>query len=106
MLRDPRQYPDPFVFNPERFLTREGTINKSVRHPATIVFGFGRRICPGRYMAMNSLWITIASVLTCFVIEPDGPLVRLPNDPDGYTSGIIRYVSIVGFVVCSSRGLK
>ncbi len=40
-MRDPVEYPDPDVFNPDRFI-RDGVINPNVREP-TIVFGVGRR---------------------------------------------------------------
>ncbi|KAF9035264.1 cytochrome P450 [Panaeolus papilionaceus] len=43
MAHDPEFYPDPFRFNPERFLPQEG--GKLERDPRTIVFGFGRRMC-------------------------------------------------------------
>ncbi|KAI0318125.1 cytochrome P450, partial [Amylostereum chailletii] len=41
-------YPDPMSFKPERFLHGE-----KVREPNTIAFGWGRRICPGRFLAEN-----------------------------------------------------
>jgi len=32
------------------------------------MFGFGRRICPGKYMAHSTVWVAIASILTVFDI--------------------------------------
>lgn len=44
MLHDEKVYPDPFQFKPERFLTADGlTMDKSVKDPGDIVWGFGRR---------------------------------------------------------------
>jgi cytochrome P450 len=40
--RDPRNYKDPFVFNPSRFLGSEPELD-----PNEYVFGFGRRVCSG-----------------------------------------------------------
>ncbi|KAJ7439299.1 cytochrome P450 [Mycena latifolia] len=37
--------------------------------PEMAAFGFGRRICPGRHLAMSSLWITIASILATMDIQ-------------------------------------
>ncbi|KAJ7110411.1 cytochrome P450 [Mycena epipterygia] len=66
ILHNEEMYPEPSAFNPERFL-RDGKPNPDVRDPQA-AFGFGRRICPGRHMAMSLVWITIASVLAGFDI--------------------------------------
>ncbi|TBU23430.1 cytochrome P450 [Dichomitus squalens] len=66
--RDERVYPNPESFNPERFL-KNGKINTEVRDPNTFVFGYGRRICPGRHFAEASLFIMIASVLHTLTID-------------------------------------
>jgi hypothetical protein len=42
ILHDPKEYPDPEVFRPERFLNPDGTLNPSVRDPLVAAFGFGR----------------------------------------------------------------
>lgn len=39
------------------------------RDPRKFVFGYGRRICPGRYVADNALFVTIAQVLTMIDIR-------------------------------------
>jgi cytochrome P450 len=60
-LRDPNTYKDPEVFNPERFLG-----DYPEPDPRRAVFGFGRRICPGRYLADSTLFLACASVLSTF----------------------------------------
>lgn len=42
MLHNNEDYPNPDVFNPDRFL-KDGKLDSSVRDPTTISFGFGRR---------------------------------------------------------------
>ncbi|TDL20320.1 cytochrome P450 [Rickenella mellea] len=62
ILNDETADSDPLAYNPERFL-KNGQIDPTVRDCAA-AFGFGRRICPGRYMALNGAFITIASILS------------------------------------------
>ena len=83
VLHDESVFPEPGQFRPERFL------DPNVKLPEA-VFGFGRRICPGRYMARSSIWITVASVLAAFEIGPvtDGDGVPLIPRED-YTPGVI-----------------
>jgi cytochrome P450 len=51
-------------------------------------FGFGARLCPGRFFALRSIWANMAGILAAFDITPtkDGPPAR------EYTSGMISYV--------------
>ena len=42
VCRDPEMYPDPEVFNPDRFL-KDGKINPLVFNPEDRIFGSGRR---------------------------------------------------------------
>ncbi|KAJ7496489.1 cytochrome P450 [Mycena latifolia] len=66
ILNDEDVYPDPDTFKPERFL---GDEYPTVQDPEMAAFGFGRRICPGRHLAVSSLWITIASILATMDIQ-------------------------------------
>ncbi|PAV17224.1 cytochrome P450 [Pyrrhoderma noxium] len=65
--RDPRVYPEPEEFGPDRWLPETG--KEPPLDILKLVFGIGRRICPGRFMASNSFFLTIASVLATFDIE-------------------------------------
>ncbi|KAJ7189236.1 cytochrome P450 [Mycena filopes] len=67
ILNDETVYPQPQAFNPNRFLLANGKPNPDVREPQA-AFGFGRRICPGRYMATSAVWIAVASILAAFEI--------------------------------------
>ncbi|TFK18386.1 cytochrome P450 98A3 [Coprinopsis marcescibilis] len=65
IMHDPENYDDPHEFRPERFL-KNGKIDPSVMDPETAIFGFGRRICPGRHLSNASFGVMLASVLAVF----------------------------------------
>ncbi|ESK85761.1 cytochrome p450 [Moniliophthora roreri MCA 2997] len=69
-----------FLDNLQWFLTPDGKLDPNVTDPALFVFGFGKRICPGRHMAYASAWSVISSILTVFNIEKatnsDGSVVE------------------------------
>ncbi|KAH7928202.1 cytochrome P450 [Leucogyrophana mollusca] len=60
MAKDNNVYSDPAQFNPERHITRDGRLSETF---TDVSWGFGRRVCPGRYLADASVWIAIASIL-------------------------------------------
>ncbi|KAH9913262.1 uncharacterized protein B0H18DRAFT_1126463 [Fomitopsis serialis] len=63
MTRNVEQYSDAEAFRPERFLSPE------IEEPRNIVFGYGRRLCPGRLFADTTLFLAIASVAATLNIE-------------------------------------
>lgn len=76
MRNDSSMYQAPPEFRPERWLngkTQSGN------------FGYGRRICPGRFIARNSLAIAISRLLWGFNITGKHMLV----DEDSFTSGFV-----------------
>ncbi|KAG6908814.1 hypothetical protein DXG01_003167 [Tephrocybe rancida] len=70
MLHDEAIYPEPFEFIPDRFM-KGGKLNREVRDPSHAAFGFGRRICPGRYMVQSAVWIAVASLVAAFDITKE-----------------------------------
>ncbi|KAK7048444.1 cytochrome P450 [Favolaschia claudopus] len=66
MTHDESVYTNPDEFRPERFLDKDGQLNSDDR---VLGFGFGRRICAGRYAADAVNWLAIVSTLSIFDIE-------------------------------------
>jgi cytochrome P450 len=103
MLHDESIYANPFEFNPDRFINpKTGEIDYTrARDPGHACFGFGRRICPGRVMAFESLWLSIASLIATFEFEKAKEKVTLPSGEEvertielnhEYTSGLVTWV--------------
>ncbi|KAJ7181739.1 cytochrome P450 [Mycena crocata] len=69
ILHDPDMYPEPLAFNPQRFAP-ENQVNGINQMPDP-AFGFGRRLCPGRHLAFDTLWIVVATVLTVYDISKE-----------------------------------
>ncbi|KAF5365968.1 hypothetical protein D9758_006614 [Tetrapyrgos nigripes] len=96
ILHDENIYPDPHTFSPDRFLRTEpqrGAL--SVKHsvnpdPELYAFGFGRRICPGRHLALDTSWLVLACILaTCNItrISNDKPEIDpIADFADGLTA--------------------
>ncbi|KAG6840387.1 hypothetical protein C0991_007048, partial [Blastosporella zonata] len=96
ILHDPRTFPNPDTFNPDRFLhsnNPEGCApDFSPLDPLSVTFGYGRRICPGRYMAEAQLWISIACILSVFDIARGVDEMGNTVEPKAaFTSGLIRH---------------
>ena len=64
ILHDPETYPDPEEFKPERFLNEDGTVRDDPT--LSLVFGAGKRICPGRHFVDATVFIVTSSVLSAF----------------------------------------
>ncbi|KAG0708159.1 cytochrome P450 [Suillus ampliporus] len=89
LSRDERVYPDASRFDPQRHLTSEGKL-KDDSLAGHFGFGFGRRICPGRYFAELSLWAAMVSMLSTIRITKakDSEGIDIPVIPE-YTTGLI-----------------
>ncbi|TFY56486.1 hypothetical protein EVJ58_g7609 [Rhodofomes roseus] len=68
MLRDPEVYSEPDLFRPERFWALSSEESERT-DPRNIVFGHGRRICPGRRFADAGVWLAIAGMVATFHIQ-------------------------------------
>ncbi|KAF8642415.1 hypothetical protein AX16_009680 [Volvariella volvacea WC 439] len=91
MLHDPVQYPEPFRFRPERYMDRERNVNDGINRHPDAAFGFGRRACPGRWFAFDSLWIAVASILSVFdvlkAVDEEGNTIEPQIQ---YSSALLR----------------
>ncbi|XP_013142503.1 PREDICTED: cytochrome P450 6k1-like [Papilio polytes] len=78
MRYDPQVYPEPDKFIPERFLTDDGQVKKSI---GFLPFGAGPRNCIGQRFALLNLRHAIASVILKYRLQPlpdaDPPSERL-----------------------------
>ncbi|KAK7025110.1 cytochrome P450 monooxygenase 67 [Favolaschia claudopus] len=90
MLHDPEVYTDPDEFNPDRFIAKEA--QQAAPDPARAAFGFGRRICPGRYFADDSIWIAISNILQVFTISS----VDIEETDIQWSSGLVSVPSAFG----------
>ncbi|KAJ8468347.1 hypothetical protein ONZ45_g17274 [Pleurotus djamor] len=90
ILHDPQQYPDPKKFNPRRFEDKKRNIEQSINPLPDAAFGFGRRVCPGRFLALDSIWMVIATVLSVYQITKASDAHGKAIEPEiSYTPGLI-----------------
>lgn len=66
--RDPRWWPEPEAFNPERFLRED-----DARRLAYLPFGIGQRMCIGREMALLEGAVALARIAQRMELTPTGP---------------------------------
>lgn len=85
LQHDPRVWPDPDEFRPERFLSGGPMVDADVRTGKSfeiLPFGSGRRICPAPETAMRILYLTLARVIQGFGLNtPDGGPVDMTEGP-------------------------
>lgn len=63
IMRDPKLYQNPHIFNPDRFLTPTPEPD-----PRRFLFGFGRRVCPGQHVANNGAFTLCAAFMSVFSV--------------------------------------
>jgi len=95
MNHDPEVYGENAAhFDPARHLDANGDVKsgRSDVKEGHVSYGFGRRDCPGRHLANNSLFIDIAIILWAskIVRKKDASGKMLPLNVDGFVDkGII-----------------
>jgi len=81
--RNEREWPEPFTFDPNRFLTVDGKLVKPGHHRAYLPFSAGRRICLAESLAKIELFLVIAQMISQFrfVQAPGHPLPSMTGVP-------------------------
>ena len=110
--RDPEIYgPDAAHFNPARFLDANGEVTScapETREEGHVTYGFGRRVCVGKHVANNSLFIDFAMMLWACRIElgkdESGTVTQI--DVDGcMEDGLVVWVFFLRSSVVEPSGL-
>ncbi|KAF7535862.1 hypothetical protein G7054_g5007 [Neopestalotiopsis clavispora] len=81
MHHDPERHPDPGTFNPDRYLhdNLSSADSSNLADPYQRdhwIFGAGRRICPGMWVAEREIWLAISRLIWAFDLEalPERPI--------------------------------
>lgn len=89
ITRNEAVYSEPEAFRPERFIKDDGTL---IDDNMSYVFGFGRRICPGKLIADAVLWLMITSVLATFNIskakDEEGNVIDVDAGTNRFTDAV------------------
>ncbi|KAK7029429.1 hypothetical protein VNI00_014683 [Paramarasmius palmivorus] len=94
ITHDPEVYPNPDEFKPDRHLGDNTQLD-----PFKLVFGFGKRVCPGENLARRSLFLAIANILAVFNLEKEvnekGDIIEPPMEFHGGTTSVsYRHVNL------------
>ncbi|KAI6146092.1 cytochrome P450-like protein [Pisolithus tinctorius] len=83
---------DPERFDPGSHLTPEGQLATQAKQNNSPFFGFGRRICPGRFFADIALSAAAAMILSAFRFEKakDASGKAIPVEP-AFVSGQVSH---------------
>lgn len=96
LQHDPKLYPDPLKYNPDRFLDRPLLATSyagsgDYENRDHYAYGAGRRICVGIHLAERTQWRITARLLWAFDIKPmvDEKGKEIELDTDAYESGFL-----------------
>jgi cytochrome P450 len=81
MARDPRNFAEPDVFKPERWLNKDDPVIESMKG---FNFSVGPRMCIGITLAYMEMRIVLAKLVFAFDWELADPIVDLINDSNMY----------------------
>lgn len=88
MTHDPEIYAEPAEFMPERYENSDA----AMKQVTDLVFGFGRRTCPGMQFAEGSIFAVIATTLATCDVTPELDASGKPILPElVWTDGVICF---------------
>uniref|UniRef100_A0A1B6H6M0 Cytochrome P450 n=1 Tax=Homalodisca liturata TaxID=320908 RepID=A0A1B6H6M0_9HEMI len=91
--RNPEYFESPEVYLPERWLRTKQQRSLNLHPYASLPFGHGPRVCPGKHLAMSEMAVLIAAILDKYILkscsEEDIGMVfrmnRIPEKPVNVT---------------------
>ncbi|KAK0458198.1 cytochrome P450 [Desarmillaria tabescens] len=69
VTRNERWFSDRETYNLEQYLSRDR--ESQIPELTSLSFGFGRRVCPGSYLAVDTVWIAVAMTLATCTVSPE-----------------------------------
>ncbi len=107
LAHDERYWKNPWKFNPDNFLDRNGEVVPSdhLNRKRLLSFGAGRRVCIGEVLGKSRLFLLITSILQNFEISP-APGKKKPNHDcrGNFVGGLISRPEDYEILICSRSG--
>ncbi|EJT98942.1 cytochrome P450 [Dacryopinax primogenitus] len=85
LAREEREFPAAAEFQPERYLSKDAKPSEDAEQTRgpSFGFGFGRRACPGSYLAEDSLFAAVVTILWSSIVSIPAGYSKETLDP-GY----------------------
>ena len=92
VMLDPKHFPNPLAFNPDRFLSKEsdGSL-KFTPHPRVVPFGIGKRRCLGEVLARVQLYKFFAGIMQNFTVVSGQSQPLTDEAESGFVQAPQRY---------------
>ena len=88
ITRNEELYPKPEHFMPERFW---GKMDSEAAHQVDAVFGFGRRVCPGKAFAESNIFLIMSNIIATMDLTKAVDEAGVPiTPPVEYTKSFVR----------------
>ncbi|KAJ1813949.1 hypothetical protein LPJ56_005000 [Coemansia sp. RSA 2599] len=95
--RNPQVWPNPDVFDPERFMGEEGQANAK----EVLAFSTGVRVCVGRNLAWMELYTVLANLLKRYDFELPEDSIYGPDNVD--QRGLPVHIPCATFITCGPK---